>query len=120
MMASPYNLEIHDDCTDCPLRRDGRFCDLSDGTVAALNAAKFSTAYPRGATLFVEGETPRGVFILCSGRAKLTTSSSEGKTLIPSRKAVADHKAALNKVLDVGLDRQARGGREAAVEGRVD
>ncbi|HEY6137692.1 MAG TPA: Crp/Fnr family transcriptional regulator [Thermoanaerobaculia bacterium] len=81
-MASPYNLEIHDDCTDCPLRRDGRFCDLSDGTVAALNAATFSTAYPKGATLFVEGETPRGVFILCSGRAKLTTSSSEGKTLI--------------------------------------
>lgn len=32
--------------------------------------------------LFVEGEMPRGVFILCSGRAKLTTSSSEGKTLI--------------------------------------
>ena len=25
---------------------------------------------------------PRGIFILCSGRAKLTTSSSEGKTLI--------------------------------------
>jgi CRP/FNR family transcriptional regulator, cyclic AMP receptor protein len=82
MMASPYNLEIHNDCTNCPLRRDGRFCDLSDGAVAALNAAKFSTAYPKGATLFVEGETPRGVFILCCGRAKLTTSSSEGKTLI--------------------------------------
>jgi CRP/FNR family transcriptional regulator, cyclic AMP receptor protein len=81
-MASPYNLDIHNDCTDCPLRSDGRFCDLSDGAVAALNAAKFSTAYPKGATLFVEGETPRGVFILCSGRAKLTTSSSEGKRLI--------------------------------------
>ena len=81
-MTSPYNLEIHNDCSSCPRRHDGRFCDLSDQTVAALNAAKFSTAYPKGATLFVEGETPRGVFILCCGRAKLTTSSSEGKTLI--------------------------------------
>lgn len=81
-MATPYNLELHNDCANCPMRHDGRFCDLSDGTVAALNAAKFSTAYPKGATLFVEGEMPRGVFILCSGMAKLTTSSSEGKTLI--------------------------------------
>jgi CRP/FNR family transcriptional regulator len=29
-----------------------------------------------------EGEEPRGVFILCNGRVKLTTSSTEGKTLI--------------------------------------
>jgi len=81
-MTSPYNLELHNDCADCPMRHDGRFCDLSDGSVAALNAAKFSTAYPKGATLFVEGEMPRGIFILCFGRAKLTTSSSEGRTLI--------------------------------------
>lgn len=73
---------IHNDCGDCPLRHDGRFCDLSEEAVTALNAAKFSIAYPKGATLFVEGEMPRGVFILCSGRAKLTSSSSEGKTLI--------------------------------------
>ena len=81
-MASPYNLELRNDCVTCPLHHDGRFCDLSEPTLAALNAAKFSTAYPKGATLFVEGEMPRGVFMLCTGKAKLTTSSSEGKTLI--------------------------------------
>jgi CRP/FNR family transcriptional regulator len=32
--------------------------------------------------LFVEGQSPRGVFILCSGKVKLSTSSSDGKTLI--------------------------------------
>lgn len=81
-MHGPYNLELQNDCTTCPMRRDGRFCDVAAPALAALNAAKFSTAYPKGATLFVEGEAPRGVFILCTGRAKLTTSSSEGKTLI--------------------------------------
>ena len=81
-MASPYNLEMHTDCVNCPLRHDERFCDLSESAVEALDAAKFSTTYPKGATLFVEGEMPRGVFILCSGKAKLTTSSSEGRTLI--------------------------------------
>jgi CRP/FNR family transcriptional regulator, cyclic AMP receptor protein len=32
--------------------------------------------------LFIEGQPPRGVFVLCAGKAKLSTSSSEGKTLI--------------------------------------
>jgi CRP/FNR family transcriptional regulator len=51
-------------------------------TVGALDTVKFTGLYPKGSLLFVEGEEPRGVFILCSGRAKLTTSSTEGKTLI--------------------------------------
>ena len=30
----------------------------------------------------MEGQEPRGVFILCAGRVKLSTSSADGKTLI--------------------------------------
>ena len=37
---------------------------------------------PAGAILFVEGQTPRGIFILCSGKVKLSTTSKEGKVLI--------------------------------------
>ena len=32
--------------------------------------------------LFIEGQQPRGVFVLCAGKAKLSTSSTEGKTII--------------------------------------
>jgi CRP/FNR family transcriptional regulator len=32
--------------------------------------------------LFIEGQQPRGVFVLCSGKVKLSTSSREGKTII--------------------------------------
>jgi CRP-like cAMP-binding protein len=32
--------------------------------------------------LFVEGQTPRGVFIVCSGKVNLSTTSREGKILI--------------------------------------
>ncbi len=32
--------------------------------------------------LFVEGQVPRGAFVLCSGRVKLSTTSREGKVLI--------------------------------------
>jgi CRP/FNR family transcriptional regulator len=55
---------------------------MSESAVDALDSVKFTGLYPKGSLLFVEGEEPRGVFILCSGRAKLTTSSTEGKTLI--------------------------------------
>jgi CRP/FNR family transcriptional regulator len=32
--------------------------------------------------LFVEGQSPRGVYIVCSGRVKLSTTSREGRSLI--------------------------------------
>jgi len=47
--------------------------------LAAITAAAI---YPKGATLFVEGQSPRGVFILCSGKVKLSTSSADGRSLI--------------------------------------
>ncbi len=81
-MPTPYNLDIHNNCRDCDVRGDRLFCNMSDSTVSALDAIKFTAVYPKGSLLFVEGEQPRGVFILCSGRAKLTTSSTEGKVLI--------------------------------------
>src|SRR5581483_9385828 len=57
-------------------------CNLSPAAIAELNGIKSTITYPRGALLFVEGEEPRAVFILCNGRAKLMTTSAEGRTLI--------------------------------------
>ncbi len=81
-MPSPYNLDIHNSCTECAVRAERTFCNMSSSTVSALDTIKFTGVYPKGSLLFVEGEQPRGIFILCSGRAKLTTSSTEGKMLI--------------------------------------
>ena len=38
--------------------------------------------YSKGATLFVEGQSPRGVFIVCNGKVKLSASSADGRILI--------------------------------------
>ena len=81
-MPSPYNLDIQHHCTDCRARSERLFCVMPPETLAALDAMKFTGVYPNGSLLFVEGEDPRGVFILCRGRVKLSTSSREGKTLI--------------------------------------
>src|SRR5689334_1231360 len=37
--------------------------------------------YEAGALLFSAGQEPKGVFLLCDGKVKLTASSGKGKTL---------------------------------------
>jgi len=81
-MHSPYGLELTRGCEQCPMKCEGFFCDLSKTALQALDRIKFTSGYPKGAVLFVEQETPRGVFVLCKGRVKLSMTSSEGKTVI--------------------------------------
>src|SRR5271154_5782345 len=81
-MRTPYGLEIIENCLACPHREERLFCNLPEAAVRAMAAITSSAAYPKGATLFVEGQPSRGVFILCSGRVKLSTSSADGRTLI--------------------------------------
>lgn len=81
-MSTPYGLQITESCVICKLRHSGFFCDLPKESVADLDKIKYASSFPPGAVLFVEGQAPRGVYVICSGRVKLTTTSREGKTLI--------------------------------------
>lgn len=81
-MSSPYGLQVTENCLICKLRHEGFFCDLPKDSLQDLEKVKYASAYPQGAILFVEGQAPRGVYIVCSGRVKLTTTSRDGKTLI--------------------------------------
>jgi CRP/FNR family cyclic AMP-dependent transcriptional regulator len=81
-MHSPYGLEVSDSCQDCKIRSEGYFCDFDTELVKSFEALKYATVFPKGAVLFVEGQSPRGVFMLCTGRVKLTTCSSDGKAII--------------------------------------
>ena len=81
-MRSPYDLEISETCHGCKFCAERLFRNLPASTLQAFDAIKSLSLYPKGATLFVEGQQPRGVYVLCAGRAKLTTSSPEGKTVI--------------------------------------
>ena len=79
---TPYGLEMIENCLACPYRQERLFCNLSDVAVKRFDGIASSAAYPKGATLFVEGQPARGLFVLCSGRVKLSTCSADGKTLI--------------------------------------
>lgn len=77
----PYNLNVIESCLGCVMREEGLFCQLPHGALTSLNSIRQTSFYPRGAVLFIEGEPPRGLFILCSGQAKLTANSPEGHGL---------------------------------------
>lgn len=81
-MQTPYGLEASDSCVDCKIRSDEHFCAFDSELLKSFENLKYATVFPKGAVLFVEGQTPRGVFIVCKGSVKLTTCSRDGKALI--------------------------------------
>jgi CRP/FNR family transcriptional regulator, cyclic AMP receptor protein len=72
---------MHQSCFDCSRRADRVFCDLPSDALEAFDSIKSTGIYPRGSTLFSEGRPPRGIFVLCDGRAKLSVCSESGKRL---------------------------------------
>lgn len=66
--------------------------------IHSSNAGNLNLLYGRGKVLFAEGEAARGVYILRTGRAAVSISSSEGRIVIP-RIAHAGDVLGLNSVL---------------------
>ncbi len=81
-MLAHVGLGVADSCTECTSRYNKLFCNLPIEALRNLDDIKYTTSFPKGAVLFFEGQSPRGVFVVCRGRFKLSTSSSEGKALI--------------------------------------
>lgn len=79
---TPYNMGPSENCHACGKREGGFFCDLTQRSLKSLTEVSFVHAYPTGAVLFVEGQSARGVFVICKGQAKLSVVSEDGRTLI--------------------------------------
>src|SRR5215212_3820234 len=82
LMRFSSGLQATESCQDCELHSEGFFCRLSQDSLQALENIKLTNVYPKGAVLFFEGQTSRGVYMLCQGRVKLSICSAEGKLLI--------------------------------------
>jgi len=81
-MHSPYGMELVEDCLSCKLCSEGFFCHLPKPVMEAFQTLKFTLVHPPGTTLFVEGQDCRGIYVICKGRVKLSTTSKDGQTLI--------------------------------------
>jgi CRP/FNR family transcriptional regulator len=79
---TPYGLRVISNCLNCQLVKQRVFCNLPKPALAEMDTISSSSVYPKGTILFVEGQEPRGVFVICNGRLKLSTSSSQGKSVI--------------------------------------
>jgi len=81
-MGFARRLAIPQDCIGCDLRRDSDVCNLPQPLMSEFNGMGHLTLYPANATLLAEGQVPRGVYIACSGRTKLSVRARDGKTII--------------------------------------
>jgi CRP/FNR family cyclic AMP-dependent transcriptional regulator len=81
-VRTPYGLDPVDNCLKCKIRQSRVFCNLNASALETFEKIKYATAYPKGAILFIEGQMPRGIYVLCRGRVKLSLSDANGKTLI--------------------------------------
>lgn len=79
---TPYGLEVIENCLTDPLPKERLFGNLPQAVRAELGAISSSAAYHKGEILFAEDQAPRGVFVICKGRVKLSANSSDGKSLI--------------------------------------
>ena len=81
-MGVPRRFHAPNDCQHCTLRQKGDFCQMPDRLMSEFSKMGRITFYPDNATLLAEGQIPRGIYIVCSGRAKLSVQARDGKTVI--------------------------------------
>jgi CRP/FNR family transcriptional regulator len=81
-MPAAYNFQIIDDCLHCTFREHRLFCNLPKEALMRLQEIKATSIHPKGTMLCLEGQAARGIYVLCTGRAKLSTTSTEGKSII--------------------------------------
>lgn len=78
MASIPKPLHI-DDCWSCQNRGTSDLCDLENSTAAEFESIKRTVMYQPGQFVFYEGHPVLALYILCSGRVKLTRSTKNGQ-----------------------------------------
>jgi CRP-like cAMP-binding protein len=71
-----------DDCEFCAHRGRAVVCDLVSHELAEFRKAKHSLRFDSHQTVFYEGHVSFGLYVLCTGRVKLTRSSTRGRRQI--------------------------------------
>jgi CRP/FNR family transcriptional regulator len=69
-------------CINCPQACKQPFCNLGEESSTFLELNSIPMEFRRGNILFREGDECSAVFVVCSGRVKLSATSREGRTFI--------------------------------------
>lgn len=69
-------------CAECKQHKDSCFCVLTEEKLDSLSYEKTSDFYRKGQVIFYEGNHPRGLFCIFTGKVKLHKLGDEGKEQI--------------------------------------
>lgn len=78
----PRDFVFSDGCVGCPLNREGDFCRFPDNLMQEFHELGNLAVFPSHIVLLTEGVAPPGLFIVCSGRVKLSVLAKDGRTVI--------------------------------------
>ena len=78
-MASIQVIQISGGSSSCP---QPFLANLPGHLSRSLERMTMETAFPADAILFTEGQRSQGVMVIVSGKVKLSTTGSDGRTLI--------------------------------------
>ena len=69
-------------CAACSNRRPGWFCSLGSAVLADLELATSTISLPAQASLFMQGDDARCLYLICNGYLKLTSGRPSEKEMI--------------------------------------
>jgi CRP/FNR family transcriptional regulator len=88
-------------CASCPNAARRLFCNLSEKTMAHFDSIAHTVRYTGGTAFIAEGDPCESIYLICSGRVKLSVTSRDGKVLI-LRVATAGDALGLSAALNAG------------------
>ena len=74
--------KFHSECAGCSTRLNSIFCNLNKDEMIRFSESKSCLNYLEGHMVFNEGNIPHGLFIINSGKIKISKYSNEGKEQI--------------------------------------
>lgn len=74
--------KIGENCQDCEYRSLRLFCNLNDAALHRFSEIGVLAFLPSRTIVFEESQPVKGVYVVCSGQVKLSTTSRDGKTMI--------------------------------------
>lgn len=69
-------------CDVCGCHDKGIFCSLEQAALKEVNHNKIMNTYKKGQTIFLQGNSPAGLYCINSGKIKVSKISNEGKEAI--------------------------------------
>lgn len=69
-------------CENCNSKSKSLFCDMRQFTLEQINNSKSHRQFKKGDYIFKEGETPKGLYCISTGKIKLVKRGSNGKEQI--------------------------------------